>query len=457
MQIYDVLIIGGGLSGLSVAHFLSMLKPELKVAIVEKEARPGGCIQTFNAEGIQAEWGPHGFLNNTPESLELLNNLGLDKNMQQAPLGNFLRYLCHNKKLVALPQSPQKLLATPLLSFPGKLRLLADLWKAPKAKDQTIADWAAYRFGKGVLPMIDAAVTGTFAGDMNKLSIDSIMPGVRDLEKENGSVLRGLIKNKNQKNASAKGLPSMLNFPHGMEQFPAAMAKGKEILFGNTVEKLEKNGDHWNIIAGAQKIQARSVVIALPLNNALNLLAPFDKPPVLEIPTAKIINVVMAFSETASIPYGFGYLAPAKENRFALGAMFSSHMFPDRVPAGNGLLEVLIGGRRHPEQLELDDKDLIQKAFEDVSQLMDLPEKPWFSKVLRASSGIPQLEMDHPALLVWRDAFENNYSKLYICGFGWDGVGMNEMVKSAKKTALKLVEGSEKVKEKSQGVKPVYF
>lgn len=456
-KVHDVIIIGGGLSGLSVAHFLLMLKPELDVLLIEKETRPGGCIQTFNTDGVQAEWGPHGFLNNTQESLELLANLGLDKHVQKAPLGNYLRFLCHKGKLVALPQSPQKLLTTPLLSLPGKFRLLGDLWKSPRLEDQTIGDWAAYRFGKGVLPMIDAAVTGTFAGDYNRLSIDAVMPGVRQLEKEHGSVLRGVIKSKKQKNTTVKGLPAMLNFPHGMEQFTAALAKGKNITFNSGAKKIEKKDSQWTIDTGENIFGCHSLVLALPVNASLKLLSSFDKPPVPEIPVAKIINVTMAFSESAQIPYGFGYLAPEQEKRFALGAMFSSQMFPDRVPRANALIEVLIGGRRHPERLDEDDQKLIEDAYNDVRTLLDLPEKPWFSKVLRPQNGIPQLEMDHPALLRWRDAFKRKFSDIHICGFGWNGIGMNDMTKSAKQTADEIIEGEKSKKTAKQEVKPVYF
>ena len=63
--------------------------------------------------------------------------------------------------------------------------------------------------------MIDVAVTGPFAGDLHRLSIDAVMPGVRQLEKDAGSVLRGL-KNKKKMAPGQSGLPAMMNFPAGM-------------------------------------------------------------------------------------------------------------------------------------------------------------------------------------------------------------------------------------------------
>ncbi|MDT8335818.1 MAG: protoporphyrinogen oxidase [Desulfurivibrionaceae bacterium] len=455
---FDVVIVGGGLTGLSAAHFLVKRDPGLKIGIVEKEARTGGAIQTFRRDGYQAEWGPHGFLNNTEESLALLRDLGLDREMQTAPLGDFRRFICFGGKLEPLPQSPKMLLSTPLLSLPGKLRLLADLWKKPRMEDQTIGAWAAYRFGAGVLPMVDVAVTGTFAGDLHRLSIDAVMPGVRRLEKEAGSLLRGVIKKKKTAPSGARGLPAMINFPAGMERFTdllAAEGKG-DLMLSTTVTELGRDDDGWLVGTDHDSLRAPRLVIALPVNASLRLLGKLDQPPVAEVPTARIANVVMGYGREARVPRGFGYLAPETEGRFALGAMFSSHMFPDRCPEGHVLLEALVGGRRHPERLELDDQEMISRVYDDISRLMPLPAPPVFTAVLRSAGAIPQLEMDHPALLEWRCAAEKKFSGLHVCGFGWDGIGMNDVIKSAARAAEALL--AEKRPESGEApVKPVYF
>ena len=131
-------------------------------------------------------------------------------------------------------------------------------------------------------------------------------------------------------------------------------------------------------------------------------------------------------------------------------------MFPGRAPHGSVLLEALVGGRRHPERLNLDDQEIIKQVGADLAELMELPEAPIYAKVLRPAHAIPQMEEDHQALLAWRTAFYKNHQGIAITGFGWDGIGMNDMIKQAKKLAESLLSG-EQNKDSDPVVKPVYF
>ncbi len=456
-KIYDVIIVGAGISGLAAAHFLKKMNPECSFLLLEKSDRAGGAIQSYKKDGFLAEWGPHGFLDNAPESREILEDTGLYEEAQQAPLGDFHRYVCHRGKLVQIPQKPKKILITPLLTPWGKLRVLADFWIKPDQRDQTLGQWAGRRFGKGVLPLVDAAVTGSYSGDYNKLSIDSVMPGLRKLEMENGSVIRGLIRKLRGKKAKITDrLPAMNNFPQGLERLVEVLSRGKNIVFSTGVEKIYKDGALWKVKTGTEVLSARNVNVALPVNSGLSLLSSLKKAPMGAVPVSRICNVVMGFTDRAKIPYGFGYLAPECEKRFTLGVMFSSHMFPNRAPDGKVLIEALVGGRRHPERLDLDDEQIVSSVYEDIRRLMDLPEKPIFTKVLRPASGIPQLEMDHPKMMDYRKELEGNNAGLYVTGFGWEGVGINDMIKAARKTSEAICAGGRGA-EGTAPVKPVYF
>lgn len=451
----DVIIAGAGLSGLSVAHFLKKLRPDLSLLLLEKTDRVGGAIQSMNSDGFLAEWGAHGFLDNVAENRELLEDLDLGDSLQKAPLKHFVRYICWKGKLIRIPQSPPEILKTKLLSFPQKLRVLGDFWKKPLTEEQTIAQWAQHRFGKAMLPFADIALTGTYAGDIESLSIDAAMPGLRRLEQTFGSVFKGALKSRKKK-ASASGMPSMISFKGGMETLVKRMAEGFAIRCGAQVDEIARESGRWHVKTGKQFLRATSLVIALPINGALELLKSLQPPPIDSVREAIVNNVVMGFKEPAHVPFGFGYLAPKSENRFALGSLFSSHMFPERAPQGYSQIEILVGGMRHPGHSALEDAQLIERAFQDVKQLIDLPEKPAFSTVIRPHSGIPQLETGYHRLLSYRENLQRLYARLQVCGFGWEGIGINDMIKQAKRVA-EAIARDEAVRQEPAPAKPIYF
>lgn len=464
----DAVIVGAGLSGLSVARFLKNARPEISLAILEKSDRPGGAIRSHSEEGYLAEWGAHGFLDNCEESRELISLAGLESEVERAPLGKFVRYICLNGKLRLIPQNPRKILMSNLVPPWVKLRVLGDLWKRPLDGEPTVAEWVSYRFGKSILPFADAVFTGTYAGDIERLKIDAVMPGVRKLEQDHGSLVRGLLqkrKEKKQEDASAKKLtlPSMTSFQSGMARLPQGLAAGlrlnDELFYQTEVLEIRPGETGWDVMTAQHTIRCRNLILAVPVNYSLSLLEEVSgiaTPPIRRVPEARIATIALGFSDDAQVPFGFGYLAPESEQRFALGTLFSSHMFPGRSPKNHILLEVLVGGRRHPERLELDDSSMISRVYDDISQLMVLPKAPAYAKVMRPRAGIPQLEEGYPGLLDWLEKVHANHAGLHICGFGWHGIGINDMTKEAKKVAENVLRETSSHKGEAE-IKKVYF
>ena len=254
----------------------------------------------------------------------------------------------------------------------------------------------------------------------------------------------------------------MTSFKNGMARFPQALASGlrlnDELFFRTEVTAVSPSDEGWEVTTSQHTIRCRNLVLALPVNNSLALINKVKEvtpPPMSELPEARIATIALGFTDKAQVPFGFGYLAPEKEKRFTLATLFSSHMFPGRAPRGHVLMEALVGGRRHPDRLELDDETMISKVYEDLSQLLVLPERPCFTHVMRPRAGIPQLEKGYPSLLSWLEEVHNNKG-LHICGFGWHGIGINEMTKEAKKIADNILRESRSQQGESE-VKGVYF
>lgn len=465
---FQTIILGGGLSGLTAAHKLRLNRPKHKLLVLEKSNCTGGVIKTHEELGFISEIGPHGFLDNCQESKQILAETGLDAECVKAPLIDFVRYVFLHNKLNLIPQTPGKILKAPLIPWAAKLRVLFELFQPALSGEPTVAKWINHRFGPALLPYLDAVYTGTYAGDFDRLTIDSVMPGVRAIEKEYGSVLYGLFcemrkkkKSRPKGESTALQMPAMTSFPKGMVRLPERLSenlqRGENLLLGTTVLSVKPQEKTWHIDTTAGSFTAENVIFALPINESLKMLSKIDNDiPEKAVPETWLATVVFGFTERNQLPPGFGYLTPECEKRFTLGSLFSSNMFPNRAPDGHIVFETLIGGRRHPERVCLDDRELSRRALDDVSEILNIREQPVYTTVLRSNGGIPQLEKNYPALLKWRENFQTHHRGVQICGFGWDGIGLNDMMKHATKAADAILSGPSGSGDEPE-VKGVYF
>lgn len=448
---FDLIIVGAGISALSLAHFVNKFQPGLDILLLEKSDRLGGAIRSSNKNGFIFEQGPHGILDNGEESMELLNDLKFGNEILRAPLKQFKRYICLRGKLHELPQSPLKILKSQVMPFSGKLRVLGELIKRPVTSEQTIAEWATHRFGKSILPIADIAVTGTFAGDIEKLSIDSVQPGLRRIELESGSIIKGMIKNRKQ--PAHKKMPTMVSFRRGMEELVKKLSKNVDIQYDTEVDGIKKTDAGWRVSTSTGEYQCKQVALSIHINDALKILNELNPAPKKSIPVSHIMNIGLGFGSDAKIPFGFGFLAPKTEKRFALGSLFPTHMFKNRAPKGIMTLEVLVGGIRNPENLTLEEDELKAKALEDMRQLIELPSDPIYTNIVKSTTGLPQLELGHHKLQAYRDEMIKRYPGVFIHGCGWEGIGVNEMIKDARQTAQHIVKGDkETIQPKAKGI-----
>lgn len=124
-----LIIIGGGISGLSLAYFLLEKKPSLDITVLESGKKAGGKIWTDKSEGFLCEGGVNGFLDNRPKTLELVSKLAL------TPLRSSdnarKRFIYSDRRLHRLPESPVSFFASNLLSLSGRLRIAWEIF-APK-------------------------------------------------------------------------------------------------------------------------------------------------------------------------------------------------------------------------------------------------------------------------------------------------------------------------------------
>ncbi|MGW8266854.1 MAG: protoporphyrinogen oxidase, partial [Longimicrobiales bacterium] len=206
-----VAIIGGGISGLTTALHLKDRAAEapggLEVVILEASDEPGGNIRTRRVEGFTIERGPNGYLDNVPTTPALVRRLGLEERLQKADESAANRFLYRNGRLHLLPSGPIGFLTSPVLSFPGRLRVLGEPFarSKPEGLDETIFDFASRRIGtEAASILIDAMVSGVFAGNVHELSLSASFPRMARMEEEHGGLVRAMFAGMKAKRAARR-------------------------------------------------------------------------------------------------------------------------------------------------------------------------------------------------------------------------------------------------------------
>lgn len=451
----DILVIGGGISGLVTAWQLR--EQGLSVSVLEAEDRPGGNMHTFREDGWLIEGGPNSTLENDAALTGLIDELGIRPRVREANKVSNKRFVVKRGEVIALPTSPAALLSNPLFSYKDIMRLTGEPFVGRCDREETIAEFVRRRLGQGFLDWaIDPFVSGVYAGDPNRLSVRAATPKIHALEAEYGSLIHGAFKRMRQKRKAGKqtdgGLQTMptgrmISFDSGMGLLPETLAAtlGECLMTGQAAASLQRGeaGDWLVTTRQGQAFRAGRVVLATPAQATADLLEPLDPQAarlIREIVYPPVASVALGLRESqVEHPLdGFGMLIPSREGRRTLGALFNSSLFPARAPDGHVLLTAFIGGRRQPEAAEGDDQTLINRVMQDLSALLGILGDPVRARVTRWPRAIPQYELGHLERLEQIDRRLEALPGL-SCRANWrDGISVVDCVKNARGHAQAL-------------------
>src|SRR5258705_6010312 len=126
----DVVVVGGGIAGLAIAWELrsrpGLLPEGAAVHVLEAAPRAGGNIRSERRDGYLCEWGPTGFLDDAPATLDACRRLGLAPRLTRAQEAAERRFLVRGGKLRELPSGPLSFLGSDVLSLRGRIRVLRE-------------------------------------------------------------------------------------------------------------------------------------------------------------------------------------------------------------------------------------------------------------------------------------------------------------------------------------------
>lgn len=455
----QVVVVGGGVSGLATAYFLRQrLGPEARLRVLEASQRPGGKVRTAQVAGRPVDTGPDAYLSRAPELGKLVASLGLaDAVVEPQSSGTYIWSRGALRPLppgmaFGLPDRLWPLLRSGLLGPTEVARAGLDLVLAPSRPpdDPSVADLVRPRFGAGVYERLVAPLLGgVHAGDPAALSATSTVPELAAMARS-GRSLYLTMRRRRRSAPKPSGRPSapLVSLRGGLSGLTARLVGelGPEtVVTGTPARGLERRPDGaWTVRTEAGSVTASRVVLATPAYVTADLLA--DLAPVAAgllrgIEYVDVANVTLAFrrDQVAPLPPGTGFLVPPVEGELVVGCSWLSQKWPQ--PSDDlVLVKTMVGRAGDNRWLRMDDERLVGEVRAALSRMLGMHADPLDRLVQRWPAAMPQYVVGHTARLTALDAELAGLPGLALTGAAYRGVGLAGCVAQAEATATSLLD-----------------
>ncbi len=453
-----VVIVGGGIAGLAAAYRLTQTAPELAVSVVESEARLGGKIVTERVDGFVIEGGPDSFLSVKPRGVGLCQALGLEERLH-GPDPKFRRtYVMRGQSLHELPEGLTGLIPTRLgpmarsglISPLGKLRMALDYILPPGAPngDESLAAFVARRLGPELYDrLIEPLMGGIYAGDGEQLSLAATFPQLRRAELEHGGLIKGVLAERAKQPAGApdtKRWPAFVTLATGVAELVEALERrlsGVDVRLGCRAARVEAASASYTVeLENGERVDAQAVIFATPAFVTAELLAGMDADAaaaLYAIPYVSTATVSVAYP-LGAIPRpldGYGYIVPRAENLPVLACTWTSTKFPQRAPAGFGLIRAFIGRAGQEEALDGTDDDLLQMARAELRRTLGITAAPVLHRIFRWPKAMPQYTLGHLSRVAAIEQRLAGLPGLFAAGSAYRGIGLPDCINSGEQAA----------------------
>lgn len=474
-----VVIVGGGIAGLTALEQLTREAPELEVVLLEAAERVGGHVRTERADGFVMEVGPDVILAAKPAALELARRVGLGAAVRGTDPAARGSYILGRRGLQRLPEGltglvPSRMapfITTPLLSPVGKLRVGLDYFIPPRldGADESIESFVVRRLGREMYErLVEPLLSGISAGDGSRLSMAAMFPQLRSMEREHGGLVRAMLaqrrqaKERGRAGGGAPGAPTgFVSFDGGLGALPAAIesevarraAAGvrASIRRGARVHRISAAGTDARgideaparfalMLADGSRLDADAVIVAAPAFAAADMLRDLDSPLtslVAAIPYASTVTISLAYPR-AVVPRALdatGYIVPRALGRSVLACTWASTKFGGRAPDDRVLFRLFLGGAGRGSFVDGDDATLRAAARAEMREIMGIAAEPVLERINRLPRAMPQYDVGHLERVAAIDAALARIPGLALAGAAYRGVGIPDCVRSGERAA----------------------
>jgi protoporphyrinogen/coproporphyrinogen III oxidase len=405
-----IAIIGGGISGLAVMHYLKKrFGTNAPITLFEQESCVGGTIRSFKKGSFLFEWGPDGFLDNQPATLQLAAELGLNNSLIEAQPQARKRFIQIDGNLYAVPMDLLSFINTPLLTSHDKWSLIKGLFKQHLPKNISIYEYVCRRFSPNIAEsIVDPFMSGIYAGDIHRLHL-SAFPKLKG-----GGFKR----------------PRMRSFVQGMSQIIQALGERHQRNIKTDFRLTTLPDADITVIATPAYAAADIVKNANPsLADLLNRIV---------YAPAAVVGLGFKRDSFKRKPEGFGYLVPSKESKDILGVLIESNVYTNRASQDEVMLRVILGGMHHPQIIGDTQERLLAKAIKEIDSTWGLTANPIERVVKIWPRAIPQYEMDYPLNRKSIAAACLKTPGIYLCANYLDGISFNDCIRNARSLALAI-------------------
>jgi oxygen-dependent protoporphyrinogen oxidase len=455
-----VAVIGGGLSGLAAAHRLRELDSGAEVVLFEATDRVGGILATTRREGWLIERSADMFSTREPWALDLCRRIGIAEELIETDARFRRAYVVRRGNLIPVPEgftllSPARvwpIVTTPLLSLRGKVRLAWEYFvpRRESASDESLESLVVRRFGREAFDrLVQPLIGGIYTADPAKLSVAATLPQFVELEREHGSLIRGMRR----KQAASRGKEAGTGARYaqfvaprdGMQRLVDALAARlppEVIRLGAPVERLSHHAECWEVtIRGeASPLRFDDLIVAVPGHVATRLLQSVDQQLAdllgkVTYAGCSVAVIGVRQDQLARQLQGFGFVVPAIERRSIIAGSLASLKFPGRAPEGKLLLRVFVGGALQPELAGLPDEELRTLVLGELRELLGLTGEPEFFEVVRWLGMMPQYHVGHLDLVSQIETQAAKLPHFALAGNSLRGVGVPFCVRSGERAA----------------------
>ena len=456
----NVVIVGGGISGLSAAYYLA--KHGVASTLIEREGRLGGVISTECIEGCVLEAGPDSFLAQKPWALHLIRELGLGEDVIGSNDHLRVTYVLKRGRLVPLPDGlmlmiPTRILPlvrTSLLGFETKVRMGLEWFRRPRdgwQPDRSVAEFVASHYGwEAVDYLAEPLLAGVYGGDPQSLSVASVLPRFVELEHKYGSLTKGVLRERRKAAKQAQGQPLFQTLKGGLGQLVDALVAqtrpAPEVVHA-AAEAVERSaeGTSWRVRVGGEWLAADHVVLACQAYQAGALLGSVDGDlaALLDaIPYSNSITISLGYDKAGfRHPLnGFGFLVPKSERQLLVACTWVGTKFSHRVPADKAVLRCFVGGE-DPGLLALSDEELVTHVRAELLTVMGVSATPVFTHVARWPRSMAQYTVGHADRVARIESRLKELPGLHLAGNAYHGIGIPDCVRMGKQAAEAIAAG----------------